>query len=58
MPHLEIDRDRRVWIVLQVDGEDLLADVVVVKLVIAQRHVDVEGQVLPRWQFNRLGPIL
>ena len=32
---------------LQVDGEHLLADVVVVQLVVAECDVDVEGEVLP-----------
>jgi len=44
---LQVDADRRVRVVLQVDGEHLLRDVVVVELVVAEGHVDVERQVLP-----------
>ena len=45
--HLQIDCDGRVWIVLQVHGKHLLTDIVVIQLVIAQSHVDVECQMLP-----------
>lgn len=42
----EIDGDSRVWEMLEVDGKNLLGDVIVVQLVVAQGHVDVQGQVL------------
>ena len=43
----QIDCDGRVREVLEVDCEHLLGHVVVVKLVVAERHVHVQGQVLP-----------
>ena len=42
----EVDGDGRVRKVLQVDGQNLLGHVVVVQLIVAESHVDVEGQVL------------
>ena len=42
----EIDGNGRVREVLQVNGQDFLRDVVVVQLVVAESHVDVQGQVL------------
>ena len=44
--HLEIDGNCRVGKVLEVHGEHLLGHVVVVQLVVAEGHVDVEGEVL------------
>ena len=43
---LQVERDRRVGMRLQVGREDLERDVVVVELVVAERDVDVEGEVL------------
>ncbi len=43
---LQVHADRRVRVVLQVDGEHLLRDVVVVELVVAEGDVNVERQVL------------
>lgn len=44
---LEVDGDGGVWVVLEVDGQHLLRHIVVVQLVVTQRHVHVEGEVLP-----------
>lgn len=42
---LEVDCNRRVWKVLQVDSEHLLGDVVIVQLVVAECNIHVECQV-------------
>ena len=43
----QIDCDGGVREVLEVDREHLLGHVVVVQLVVAERHVHVQGKVLP-----------
>ena len=43
----QIDCDGGVREVLEVDCEHLLGHVVVVQLVVAERHVHVQGKVLP-----------
>ena len=44
---LQIDRYGRVREVLEVDGQNLLGHVIVVQLVVAESHVDIEGEILP-----------
>ena len=51
---LEVDGNGRVWKVLQVDGQDLLGDVVVVQLVVAEGNVHIQGQVFAIVQQNAL----
>ena len=43
---LEVDSYGGIWKVLQVDGQDLLGDVVVIQLVVTQGHVHIQSQVL------------
>ena len=43
---LQIDCNGGVWEVLEVNSQDLLGHVVVVQLVVAEGHVDVQCQIL------------
>ena len=43
---LQIDRYGRVREVLEIDGQNLLGHVIVVQLVVAESHVDIEGEIL------------
>lgn len=45
---LEVDGDGGVGVVLEVDSQHLLRHIIVVQLVVTQRHVHVEGEVLPK----------
>ena len=44
---LQIDCNRRVREMLEIDRQDLLRHVIVVQFVVAQGHVHIEGKVLP-----------
>ena len=44
---LQIDRYGWVREVLEIDGQNLLGHVIVVQLVVAESHVDIEGEILP-----------
>ena len=43
---LQVDCDGGIREVLEVDRQDLLGHVIVVQLVVAEGHVDVEGEIL------------
>lgn len=49
---LEVDGNRGIWIMLEIDGQHFLRHIIVVKFVVTQRHIDVEGEVLPEGMTN------